>query len=94
MFVEFLEVEQGVADLADVDGAAETGFLRVVAFELHAFLVVPDGVCSYGRVVGDLLADQVRGSLLILPLSQVQLAQEGIEGLFLGSAKAAISVGV
>lgn len=42
VFVIGVEVEDGVADLLDVDGAAERGLLGVVARQTNALGFVPD----------------------------------------------------
>ena len=45
------EGEEGVANLFDVDGAAEGDFLGVVALELNPVLVVPDTIGCHGRMM-------------------------------------------
>ena len=67
VFVVVVDVQDGVADLADVDCCAEGGFLRVVALQSHAVFVVPDAVGGDRWVVAHLLAHQLRRADIVVP---------------------------
>lgn len=85
VFVVGVKVEDGVADLADVDGAAERGFLRVVAGEVHAVRGVADVVGCDRRVMRDLLADEGGCAALVFPFAEEELAEERVQGLLLAA---------
>ena len=77
------ESEEGMADLLDVDGPAETGFLAIVALDLNAVFLVVDAVGGDGRVVRDLLRHETGDALLVIPVAEEELAEEGVQRLLL-----------
>ena len=54
--IVLVDVVHSMANLLDVDGGLEGGFLCVVALESHAVLAVRDGVCRNGRVVASVVS--------------------------------------
>lgn len=51
VLVKFVNVENSVTNLLDVDGATERGLLRIVSLKADTMGLVPDGIGGDGRVV-------------------------------------------
>lgn len=90
LLVVFGVGDDGVAGLLDSDAAhgAEGGFLRDEARRRDAVGGVVHGHGGDGRVVGDLLGHQARDALVADKFAQEQLAQEGVQRLLGGIARA------
>jgi len=54
VFIVGIKVEEGVADLLDMDSAGEGGFLGVVALKSDAMLIIPDRVGCDRWMMADL----------------------------------------
>lgn len=61
VLVVFVDVEDGVTDLLDVDSSAERGLLSVVSLETDTVLLVPDAVCGdWGMVASIAVRKEAR----------------------------------
>ena len=86
--VREVQRENGVPDLLDDDARlAERRLLRVVALQLETLALVLDVVRGDGRVMRDLLYDELcaPAAFSIRPVSVEQLAQNGIKRLLFGT---------
>ena len=81
VLVVCVEVQDGMADLANVDRARERGLLCVVTLQTDSVLLVPDAVCGHGRVMRDLLTDELSDSNIVFLAAEEELAEEGVERL-------------
>ena len=94
VLVETVNVQHGVADLADVDGAVERHFDAGVAVGADTVGGVGDvHGCDRG-VVRDLLGDKGCCGLAFFvgPRGEKELAEEGVEGLLDGDAGSARNI--
>lgn len=97
----WVQGQQRMADLLDMNGSTKTRLLTIVALQLYSVLLVRDAISCHGRVVGDLLRYHFCSTNIatLIPVAKKEFAQKRIEGFlfiakFLGSRTVLLMEGI